>query len=153
MKSGFEQAVYAILLLYRCPDDLAMPIERLSSAMNVSPSYLQKLMRKLVQYDLIVSVPGAKGGFRLNPKCRDITLYDIYVAMEGRQPMFSPNGVFQRAFSVGKEHECILAKAMSEAENRWIEKLKAQTIAGLDIQIQQTEENKNDRLFSKSAGL
>lgn len=135
MKSGFEQATYAILLLHRCTEGETMPVDQLSGKMNVSPSYLQKLMRQLVQADLIVSAPGAKGGFRLNPAYGEITLFDIYIATEGKQSLFSPNGVFEYAFPSEEANGCILTAVMMEAEASWKEKLKSHTISNLDKQL------------------
>ena len=62
MKTGVEQAVYAILLLNMLPEKAVLPGEAISQQLGTSPSYSQKLLRRLVSADLISSVPGVKGG-------------------------------------------------------------------------------------------
>jgi Rrf2 family protein len=89
MKTGVEQSVYAILLLNMLPEKAVLPGEAISQQLNVSTSYFQKLLRKLVSADLIASVPGVKGGFKLKKKPEDICVYDIYLAIEGRQSLYS----------------------------------------------------------------
>src|SRR5690625_6960572 len=85
MKTGVEQAVYAILLLHLLPERAVLPGEAISEQLGTSPTYFQKILRKLVRADLISSVPGAKGGFKLKKKAGDIREYDIYLAIEDRK--------------------------------------------------------------------
>lgn len=70
MKTGVEQCVYAIFLLSMLPDKAVLPGEAISQQLGTSPTYFQKLLRKLVSADLITSVPGVKGGFKLKKKNR-----------------------------------------------------------------------------------
>lgn len=67
------------------PDKAVLPGEAISNQLGASSTYFQKLLRKLVSADLITSVPGVKGGFRLRKKPEDIRVYDIYLAIEGQQ--------------------------------------------------------------------
>ena len=82
MKTGVEQSVYAILLLNMLPDKAVLPGEAISQQLGTSPTYFQKLLRKLVSADLIASVPGVKGGFKLTKRPETICVYDIYLAIE-----------------------------------------------------------------------
>lgn len=61
MKSGMEQAVSVLLLLSRLPVQASLTSEAISQRLRVSPSYLKKLMRTLVQAGLAESLPGTKG--------------------------------------------------------------------------------------------
>lgn len=88
MKSGMEQAVSVLLLLSRLPVQASLTSEAISQRLRVSPSYLKKLMRTLVQAGLAESLPGTKGGFTLTKPLADITLYDVYQAVEGRGSMY-----------------------------------------------------------------
>lgn len=44
--------------------------EAISQQLGASPTYFHKLLRKLVSSDLITSVPGVKGGFKLKKNLR-----------------------------------------------------------------------------------
>lgn len=138
MKTGVEQAVYAILLLNMLPDKAVLPGEAISQQLKTSPTYSQKLLRRLVNANLIASVPGVKGGFKLNKKAKDIRIYDIYVAVEGQQSLYSPSGILDDMLELETDDcSCLLTSLMDEAESAWKTVLKRQTIAGLADEIQE----------------
>lgn len=148
MKTGVEQSVYAILLLNMLPNKAVLSGEAISQQLNASPTYYQKLLRKLVSADLIASVPGVKGGFRLKKRPEDICVYDIYLAIEGRQSLYSPSGILGDLLELEKnEYGCLLTDLMNEAESAWKTVMKRETIASL---AQKMEE---ERFQPKAAEL
>ncbi|MCZ2260734.1 RrF2 family transcriptional regulator [Sporosarcina sp. G11-34] len=148
MKTGVEQSVYAILLLNMLPDKAVLPGEAISQQLETSPSYSQKLLRKLVSANLISSVSGVKGGFKLNKKPEDIRIYDVYLAIEGHQSLYSPSGILDDMLDLEKDDKCcLLTDLMDEAESAWKTVLKRETIASLSKEIQ------SDRFAEKVASL
>ena len=148
MKTGVEQSVYAILLLNMLPDKAVLPGEAISQQLETSPTYSQKLLRKLVSANLISSVSGVKGGFKLNKKPEEIRVYDIYLAIEGHQSLYSPSGILDDMLDLEKEDRCcLLTDLMDEAESVWKSVLKRETIASLSNEIQA------DRFEEKVASL
>lgn len=136
MKTGVEQAVYAILILNMLPDKAVLPGEAISQQLEASPTYFQKLLRKLVNADLITSVPGVKGGFKLRKKPEDIRIYDIYLAIEGQQSLYSSSGVLHDMLDLEEEDSCcVLTNLMTEAESSWKSVLKRETVASLYEEI------------------
>ena len=136
MKTGVEQSVYAILLLNMLPDKAVLPGETISQQLGTSPTYFQKLLRKLVRADLISSVAGVKGGFKLNKKPEDIRVYDIYLAIEGQQSLYSSSGILDDMLDLEEENRCcLLTDLMEEAESAWKTVLKRETIASLSNEI------------------
>ncbi|WP_342504881.1 Rrf2 family transcriptional regulator [Sporosarcina sp. FSL K6-2383] len=132
MKTGVEQSVYAILILNMLPDRAVLPGEVISQQLGTSPTYFQKLLRKLVSADLITSVAGVKGGFKLKKKPEEIRVYDVYLAIEGQQSLYSPSGILDDMLELEKEEECcLLTDLMDEAESTWKTVLKRETIASL----------------------
>jgi len=132
MKTGVEQSVYAILILNMLPDRAVLPGEAISQQLGTSPTYFQKLLRKLVSADLITSVAGVKGGFKLKRKPEEIRVYDVYLAIEGQQSLYSPSGILDDMLELEKEEECcLLTDLMDEAELTWKTVLKRETIASL----------------------
>lgn len=137
MKTGVEQSVYAILLLNMLPDRAVLPGEAISEQLGTSPTYSQKMLRKLVSANLISSVPGVKGGFKLRRKPEEIRIYDIYLAIEGQQTLYSPSGILDDMLDLEKEERCcLLTDLMDEAESAWKSVLKRETIASLSNEIQ-----------------
>lgn len=132
MKTGVEQSVYAILILNMLPDKAVLPGEAISQQLGASSTYFQKLLRKLVNADLITSIPGVKGGFRLSKRPEDIRVYDIYLAIEGQQSLYSSRGVLNDMLELECEDGgCLLTGLMKEAEESWKSVLKGETIASL----------------------
>lgn len=148
MKTGVEQSVYAILILNMLPDKAVLPGEAISQQLDTSPSYSQKLLRKLVSANLISSVSGVKGGFKLNKRPEDIRIYDVYLAIEGHQSLYSPSGILDDMLDLEKDDQCcLLTNLMDEAESVWKTVLKRETIASLSKEIQA------DRFAEKVASL
>ena len=132
MKTGVEQSVYAILILNMLPDRAVLPGEAISQQLGTSPTYFQKLLRKLVSANLITSVAGVKGGFKLKKKPEEIRVYDVYLAIEGQQSLYSPSGILDDMLDLEKEDECcLLTDLMDEAESTWKTVLERETIESL----------------------
>ena len=137
MKTGVEQSVYAVLLLNMLPDKAVLHSEVISGQIGASPTYFQKLLRKLVSADLITSVPGVKGGFKLKKDPEDIRVYDIYVAIEGQQSLYSPSGILNDVLELEYDDRCcVLGELMEEAEESWKAVLNRETIASLAEQVE-----------------
>lgn len=138
MKPGVEQSVYAILLLNMLPDKAVLPGEAISQQLGTSPTYFQKLLRKLVSAGLITSVPGVKGGFKLNKKPENINVFDIYVAIEGQQSLYSSSGVLGDLLELEEpERCCLLTDLMLDAENAWRFRMEQETIAALSEKMKE----------------
>lgn len=136
MKTGVEQSVYAVLLLNMLPDKAVLPGEAISQQLGASRTYFQKLLRKLVNADLITSVPGVKGGFKLKKNPEEIRVYDIYLAIEGQQSLYSPSGILDGMLDLDEEDRCcLLADLMDEAEQAWKTVLKRETVASLSNEV------------------
>ncbi len=146
MKTGVEQSVYALLLLTMLPDKAVLPGEAISQQLGASPTYFHKLLRKLVSSDLITSVPGVKGGFKLKKNLR-IRVFDIYLAIEGQQTLYSSSGIYNEMLELKKDDQCcLLANLMEEAEASWKAVLKRETIASLSADF--FKEGYDDKITS-----
>ncbi|WP_232696841.1 RrF2 family transcriptional regulator [Brevibacillus daliensis] len=133
MKSGIEQAVYTMFILSHLPDRNTLSAESLSECLGVSTSYLKKLMRKLVEAGLIYSSPGIKGGFSLAKSPCTVTVYDVYLAVEGVESLYRQSGVFTHLFTKEnqslKEGHCAFEVIMDEAELAWKSVLQRHTLS------------------------
>lgn len=136
MKTGVEQSVCALMILHMLPEKAVLPGEVISQRIGASPTYFQKLLRKLVSADLITSVAGSKGGFRLKRKPEHISIYDVYVAVEGQQSLYSSCGIIEDVLQATKDStSCLLTHLMEEAEHAWQKTLKSANIATMIEQM------------------
>ncbi len=75
-----------ILLDLAFHDDQESPrlLRDIAESQQVSEKYISRLIIDLRRAELVRSIRGAKGGFRLNKKPEEITLLAVTEAMEGR---------------------------------------------------------------------
>ncbi len=99
-----EQGIYVVLILSLEKDHRPLKSTVLSSILSVSDSYLKKILRKLVLAGIITSTPGRDGGFRLARSVEEISVYDIYAALEGEECELKTSGLGSRIFVHGKEY-------------------------------------------------
>ena len=98
-----EQGIYVVLILSLEMDHRPLRSTQLSSILSVSDSYLKKILRKLVLADIITSNAGKDGGFQLARSVEEISIYDVYSALEGERCDLKLSGIGRRIFIYGKE--------------------------------------------------
>lgn len=65
------------------PDQVVSTPE-IASDLKVSEAHLSKVLQRLTRVGLVKSIRGPRGGFRLLQSHNEITLLDVYEAIEGR---------------------------------------------------------------------
>ena len=60
-----------------------MSMKEISQAQHIPQNYLAKIMRRLVERGLVRSMVGPEGGYFLRKTPKEISLKDIYEAVEG----------------------------------------------------------------------
>lgn len=122
-----EQGIYVVLLLSLEKDHHSLRSVELSKVLSVSDSYLKKILRKLVLAGVITSNPGKDGGFQLARSVEEITLYDIYSALEGEKCELKMTGIGNRIFVYGKdfaEGEKKVRAVFDRANDAFLEELR-----------------------------
>lgn len=85
---GVEAAIHCAAMLAGVEGNGTMPGAALAQAFGLSPSYLLKHLNSLTATGVLDSVPGPSGGYRLARASERISLLDIVLAIEGREPAF-----------------------------------------------------------------
>ena len=80
--SRFAVAIH-ILSLMAWSEDETLKSEQISHSVNTNPVVIRRMLCELAQDKLVVSQTGSSGGSRLARKPRQITLLDVYRAVEG----------------------------------------------------------------------
>lgn len=83
MSNAVEQSLVVLVMLALQKDELPIKSYLLSNRLEVSESYLKKTMRKLVVAGIVQAIASKEGGFKLGRSIADITLLDVYEAIEG----------------------------------------------------------------------
>lgn len=106
-------ALHTMLFLMAHTPDKPVGVQPLADKQGVSPTYLSKILTKLVKAGLIESAPGAGGGYQLKGKKEDISFLDIIHAVEGTASLFECHN-----------DECLIHQVMLAAEQTMEQKLK-----------------------------
>jgi len=102
-------ALHTMLYLLAFAPDKPVGVQQLADAHRVSPTYLSKILTKLVKAGLIESASGANGGYRLKGKKEEISMLDIIHAVEGTASLFE--------CCDGEDDRCLIRREMRNAEN------------------------------------
>ncbi len=82
ISNTFEQGIYVVIILALEKDHKPLKSSQLSELLEVSDSYLKKILSKLVKGNIISSSANKRGGYQLTRSAEQITLKDIYSALE-----------------------------------------------------------------------
>lgn len=72
----------AMVELYKHGPVKPMQVKEISENTGISQRYLEQLLNKLRKANLVQSIRGAKGGYRLDADPRKISVKDILIALE-----------------------------------------------------------------------
>lgn len=79
-----DYAIRALSYLAAQPRERTVPRSEIRDRQGIPPHFLSKILRLLVNAGFLTSVPGARGGFRLERRPEDISIRDVYESVEGR---------------------------------------------------------------------
>lgn len=135
LSDGVEAAIHCAAMLAGLKDEAVLPTTALAEFYGVSASYLAKHLSALVRNDILVSLNGPAGGFRLKRPANEITLLDIVLAIEGDAPAFrcaeirrnGPGTPDASAYT----KPCGIKTAMLAAENAWRDELAKTRVSDL----------------------
>ncbi len=135
MSEGVEWAAHCAVLLAVLPPEARLPAHRLAEYHGVPAPYLAKSLQALMRAGLVDATTGRKGGYRLARPASDISLLDLYDAVEGRASIFRCSEIRRRGpAAVGARqypNPCGIASAMWRAETAWREELAQVSVAAL----------------------
>lgn len=114
-------ALHTMLHLAVATQDKPVGVQQLAEQQQVSPTYLSKILTKLVKGGMITSSSGANGGYSLVRHWEDISFLDIIHAIEGKASLFDCD--------LNHGPDCLIQKAMISAEEKMEEELRNQKIA------------------------
>ncbi len=82
-----KKSEYALLsLIAIAKSDEPKNVDELSRELNISKSFLAKIMQNLAKQNLVISHRGVNGGFALNKSWELITILEIVIAAEEKIP-------------------------------------------------------------------
>lgn len=132
-------ALHAMVYLALTPKGKSIGVEHLAKMQGLSPTYLSKILTKLVKAGLIESTPGVNGGYSIVRHAHDISFLDVIHAIEGRTTLFSCS--LEHEQQHGNE-DCLIEHVMHTAEEKMKDELSNRFIIDIAKQIELTKSRK-----------
>jgi len=141
LSDGVEWGVHVCTLLAVLPAGAALPAARLAEYHGVPSAYLAKHLQALARADVLETVKGPRGGYRLARPPAEITVLDVVEAIDGDESAFRCNEIRRRGPSAVPAREyrlpCGIHRAFTRADAAWRKELADTTIASLVIGVMQ----------------
>lgn len=77
---GLQAMLY---IAYHHKDDKNIELKQIAEDQGIPKHFLSKILQQLVRHELLVSMKGPTGGFRLNQPASDTALIEIVDAIDG----------------------------------------------------------------------
>jgi Rrf2 family transcriptional regulator, cysteine metabolism repressor len=87
ISSRTRNAAIAMLHLAREYGNGPVAGRKISADHEISPKYLENIMRSLITAGLVSSIKGKKGGYMMARQPKDISVYDVFLATDGQPDM------------------------------------------------------------------
>ena len=132
IKGSLEQAVCILLVIAHTRGHAPVKSYTLSERLGLSDSYLKKIMRQLVVAGLVDSEAGKKGGFVLKRAPKNISLLDVFEAIESTAPFLSTTNLVDKVFPkekmIAHEKEQQIISVFTRAEQAYRHSLSQFTL-------------------------
>lgn len=133
--SRFTVAVHALLAIYVLGKEYKMTSDFIASSVNVNPVVIRRTLSSLKTAGL-VDVKAGSGGALPVKDAEDITLYDIYAAVDSVEgDLFNFHENPNPKCPVGKNIHAVLDSHLSDAQTALENELKGVTLAHLMEQL------------------
>lgn len=119
--------MHAMILMAHQPQR-PLAVRQAVEVLKVSENHLAKVLQRLARAKLVTSTRGPKGGFRLARAPDAVTLFEIYVAMEGPLPTHHCLLGAQRC-----RGDCVLGKFVEKSNRKFkkqLERTRLSDVAG-----------------------
>jgi Rrf2 family protein len=121
-------ALHTMLYFVALPPGKTIGVQQLAELQELSPTYLSKILTRLVKAGMIESTPGVNGGYKLRRNKEDISFLDVIHAIEGTASLFHCDD--------GKDHQgCLIQEVMTQAEQQMETYLKERKLVELVGQL------------------
>lgn len=131
---AFTQTLYLVLYVADKIDQgfyEFIPTQQISEQLNIPPSSAGSILRRLNRAGIIETREGASGGVRLMRAPDDITLLDLFSAIEQERPLFQTQFQLKVTGSKPSRAQTTLAEVLLGAEQAMKDHLNGVTVRHL----------------------
>ena len=116
-------AIHSMVLIARAGDGINAV--KIAEFTGFSKNHIAKVLQRLVKSDLLKSVRGPAGGFTMKKNPKDITLLDIYQAIEGSIEMTD----CPLAYEICNFDRCLIGNVINRLTSEFRKFLEDQTLS------------------------
>lgn len=122
---------YALRILRVLSGKEQMTVKEICDAEHIPQPYSYKILKKLEKAEIVRGRRGTMGGYQMVLDAEDVSLYDIYVAIEGEMYI---NECMHEGYDCPHQHAgqvCCIHKELCQLQNYMVTGLKERTMADM----------------------
>lgn len=123
-----EYAVRTLMELAKAEQGKLVPTKTISLNQSIPEVFLKKTIQLLANAGLIVTQRGTQGGVRLAVPASEITIADVFTAVEGRLAI---NVCLSELYPCPNKPECRVSGVLQRAQDALVAELSRESIADL----------------------
>lgn len=134
-----RQYDYALRVIRALSGGKLLSVNEICTAEYIPQPYTYKILKKLEKASFVTSSRGASGGYQLTKDPRDISLYDIYVVVEGEIYI---NECLQDGYicpHIQRRPICTLHNEMRKIQDEFVDRLQGCNIYSV-LEMDQDQE-------------
>jgi Rrf2 family protein len=116
-------AIHSMVLIARA--EAGMNAVKIAEFTGFSKNHIAKVLQRLVKSDLLKSVRGPSGGFSMKKDPKDLTLLDIYQAIEGPIELND----CPLAYEICNFERCLMGNVINKLTSEFRKFLEDQTLS------------------------
>ncbi len=101
-----EYALLSLILISK--EDDPVDVDTLSKKLNISKSFLAKILQSLAKQEILISYKGAKGGFKLLKDPKDISVKDVIEFAEKKAPVVFECSPSKKSCKANRADTCLI---------------------------------------------
>jgi len=121
-----EYALLSLDLIIKA--DKPIGSEQLSKDLNIPKSFLAKILQNLTKSDILESVRGAHGGYKLKKDAKDISIYDVVASVEGKKASVFDCLTYSNSCPFGSIGSCSISPFLAKFQYKIDDYLKSLTL-------------------------
>lgn len=134
MNGRFQIAAHILTLLNAAGTEV-LSSEYIAGSVNINPVLIRKELSNLIKLGLVASKEGKSGGYYLGKPATQITMSDIYEAVQVNPVLGKARNQPNPRCPVGKQINIYLNAMDKEVHQVIIDKLRKQTLAAFSKQF------------------
>jgi Rrf2 family protein len=124
-------AIHAVAFIAQQKKDQTVPSHLIAAKRNISDRFLLKVLKPLVTAQVLTSVKGPHGGYKLARPASEITMLEVVEAVEGPIRGDAPTSIDEPTHPVNKRLDAVCSQA-AEQLRRQLARVKISELSGKD---------------------